>query len=139
MHFKENRGRGFAHYWSVVCRNYLMLRPMNVHPCFLEQICDIIPICLLYFAAEQSNSHCIFTHTCIPGAAAPQVAGAHGTVLFAALLQTAVYTQLISAFILYFFSIHLDSSSWKSGPCSNHSFVFHTHCLTGFCCYYSLL
>lgn len=36
MYFKENRGRGFAYCWSVMCRNYLVFRPRNDHPCFLE-------------------------------------------------------------------------------------------------------
>lgn len=47
VYFKENRGRGFAYSWSVMSRNYLMLRPRNVHPCLLEQTRSLWYFCYL--------------------------------------------------------------------------------------------
>lgn len=83
MHFKKNRGRGFAYCWSVIHRNYLMLRPRNAHPCFLEYIrciCDVTPVCLFILQLKRAiEQHPLHFHPYLhPWFAAPQVPAAVG-------------------------------------------------------------
>lgn len=66
MYFKENRGRGFACCWSVVSRNYLMLRPRNVHPCLLEQTRSLWYFCYLSaLFSSRIEQYPLHFHPCV--------------------------------------------------------------------------